>query len=110
MTKLAVRDAAPPVVAETLHGASVGVPDRKLSHVQFRRFAGCPASAFTGEGGHTGLPADFLVGEDGRLLAVRYGRHADDQWSVDEIVTLAKPPPVGAIEVSLEGREDRGAD
>jgi peroxiredoxin len=36
-----------------------------------------------------GLPADFLVGADGRVLAAKYGRHADDQWSVEELLDLA---------------------
>lgn len=38
---------------------------------------------------HTGLPADFLIGSDGRVLATKYGHHADDQWSVDELLDLA---------------------
>jgi hypothetical protein len=38
--------------------------------------------------GHMGLPADFLIDCDGRLLATKYGRHADDQWSVDELLDL----------------------
>lgn len=40
-------------------------------------------------GGRLGLPADFLIADDGRLLAVRYGTHAYDQWSVDELLELA---------------------
>lgn len=40
-------------------------------------------------GGRLGLPADFLIGSDGRILACRYGRHADDQWSVDELLAAA---------------------
>lgn len=39
--------------------------------------------------GHLGLPADFLIGSDGQVLAAKYGRHADDQWSVDELLRLA---------------------
>jgi hypothetical protein len=39
--------------------------------------------------GHLGLPADFLIGHDGTVLARKYGTHADDQWSVDEILALA---------------------
>lgn len=39
--------------------------------------------------GHLGLPADFLIGSDGRVLATKYGNHADDQWSVDELLGLA---------------------
>lgn len=37
-----------------------------------------------------GLPADFLIAPGGRLLAVQYGSHADDQWSMDELLTLAR--------------------
>lgn len=36
-----------------------------------------------------GLPADFLIDPAGRVIALRYGRHANDQWSVDELVKLA---------------------
>jgi len=40
------------------------------------------------EGGRLGLPADFLIGPDGRVPAVRYGKHAGDQWTVDELLAL----------------------
>jgi hypothetical protein len=40
-------------------------------------------------GGRLGLPADFLIAQDGRVLAAKYGDHADDQWSVDELLSLA---------------------
>ncbi|MFE9255313.1 peroxiredoxin-like family protein [Streptomyces sp. NPDC006879] len=36
-----------------------------------------------------GLPADFLIGPDGQVRALRYGRHADDQWPVDALLRLA---------------------
>ncbi len=38
---------------------------------------------------HLGKPADFLIASDGTVLASRYGAHADDQWSVDELLRLA---------------------
>jgi hypothetical protein len=38
---------------------------------------------------HLGQPADFLIGTDGTVLARKYGAHADDQWSVDEVLELA---------------------
>lgn len=39
-----------------------------------------------------GLPGDFLIASDGRLLAVKYGRHANDQWSVDDLLgQVARP-------------------
>lgn len=39
--------------------------------------------------GHLGMPADFLIAPDGRLLACHYGNHADDQWSIDQLLDLA---------------------
>ena len=41
-------------------------------------------------GGPLGLPADFLIAPSGRINAVKYGTDAYDQWSVDELLTLAK--------------------
>jgi peroxiredoxin len=40
--------------------------------------------------GRLGLPADFLIASDGRLVAVRYGDHAFDQWPVDTLLDLAR--------------------
>jgi hypothetical protein len=48
-----------------------------------------PAPPAHPEGGRLGLPADFLIAPDGRVLAEKYGAHVDDQWSVDELLTLA---------------------
>lgn len=42
------------------------------------------------EGGVLGLPADFLVNSEGTIVASHYGRHSYDQWSVDELLALAK--------------------
>lgn len=39
---------------------------------------------------HLGLPADFLIGPDGLVLEAKYGKHASDQWSVDELLELAR--------------------
>lgn len=44
----------------------------------------------TPTGGNLGLPADVLIGSDGRVAAVKYGKHAYDQWSVDEILAHAQ--------------------
>lgn len=44
------------------------------------------------ENGILGLPADFLVDRAGRIVACRYGAHADDQWEVDELLHLADRP------------------
>jgi AhpC/TSA antioxidant enzyme len=50
---------------------------------------GRPAPPTRPEGGRLGLPADFLIAPDGRVLASKHGVHADDQWSVDELLALA---------------------
>lgn len=47
------------------------------------------------EGGRWGLPADFLIDSDGAVLAVKHGEHAYDQWSVDEMLSLARESRIG---------------
>ena len=44
-------------------------------------------------GGRLGLPADFLIAPDGRIAALKYGQHAYDQWTVDELLDPARPVP-----------------
>ena len=41
-------------------------------------------------GGPAGLPGDFLIAPSGQIRAAKYGTHAYDQWSVDELIALAK--------------------
>jgi len=47
-------------------------------------------------GGPLGLPADFLIAPSGQVKAVKYGTHAYDQWSVNELIALAKGAAVQA--------------
>ena len=49
-----------------------------------------PLPSTSPHGGRLGLPADFLIAADGRVLAAKYGAHAYDQWSVDELLDLAR--------------------
>ena len=42
------------------------------------------------EGGALGLPADFFIDPEGKIVASHYGVHAFDQWSVDELLALAR--------------------
>ena len=44
-------------------------------------------------GGRLGLPADFLIAPGGRVAALKYGQHAYDQWTVDELLDHARPVP-----------------
>ncbi|MFI6575602.1 peroxiredoxin-like family protein [Nocardiopsis sp. NPDC050513] len=52
--------------------------------------AGAPLTGSPDGDDILGLPADFLVGSEGRILARKYGTHADDQWSVDELLALVR--------------------
>lgn len=49
-----------------------------------------PLPTMTPHGGRLGLPADILIAPSGVILACKYGSHAYDQWSVDEILALAR--------------------
>ena len=51
---------------------------------------GSPVPPLNPQGGRFGLPADFLIASDGRVLGCKYGSHAYDQWSVDEILALSR--------------------
>ena len=53
-----------------------------------RMLPGLPGLPSSGESA-LGLPADFLIAPDGRVRACKYRAHADDQWSVDELLALA---------------------
>lgn len=44
-------------------------------------------------GGPLGLPAEFLIAPSGQIKAAKYGTHAYDQWSVDELIGHAKGKP-----------------
>jgi hypothetical protein len=41
------------------------------------------------QGGRFSLPAEFLIASDGSMLASKYGSHAYDQWSIDELLALS---------------------
>jgi len=54
-------------------------------------FRGYPLPPLNPDGGRLGLPADFLIASDGKVLACKYGSHINDQWSVDELLALSRP-------------------
>jgi peroxiredoxin len=70
-----------PHVVQALPRALANVVSSVAGHRQ-------PAPPAIPTGGELGLPADFLIDGDGRVLAVKYGIHAYDQWSVDELLAL----------------------
>ena len=54
-----------------------------------RRSTMRPLGPVTPTGGPFGLPADLLIAPDGRIAAVKYGKNAYDQWTVDELLEHA---------------------
>jgi peroxiredoxin len=57
-----------------------------------RGLASAPSLRGIGSKGQSyrGLPADFLIGPNGTILAAKYGRYTDDHWPVDELLALAQ--------------------
>jgi len=57
-----------------------------------RGLANAPSLRGIGSKGQSylGLPADFLIGTDGTILAANYGKYTDDHWPVDELLALAR--------------------
>lgn len=53
-----------------------------------RGLVSAPSNPLAGGLDQTGLPADFLIDSAGTIRAVHYGQHADDQWSLDEVLGL----------------------
>jgi len=56
-----------------------------------------------------GLPADFLIESGGRVREAKYGQHASDHWTVDELIHLAHAPEAhpGHHELPRRAREPR---
>lgn len=71
-----------------------------------------PMPTLTPPGGRMGLPADFLIAPSGVILACKYGAHAYDQWSTDEILALARTtrsgPKRGQRPVQIAGKNLTG--
>jgi hypothetical protein len=63
-----------------------------VRHGYWRNRGGKPVANPHPTGGHLGLPADFLIGFDGQVIACKHGIHANDQWSVDEVLAHAYSP------------------
>jgi len=85
MARLAIGAVIERVELDALGGTPVPVPGPRRVHLQFPRFAGCPIFS-----SHLhGFAETAAAGINEVVVDVRYGRHADDQWSVDELLELA---------------------
>jgi hypothetical protein len=86
-TEFAVESAPRALLDPRAWGAIVrGVSRSMLAIVRGRG----PMPPVRPRGGRFGLPAEFLIGRDGRVIASKYGEHADDQWSVDDLLRIAQ--------------------
>lgn len=63
----------------------IGIANSTLEFLLGKR----PLPSFTPGGGRLGLPADFLMAPDGKIIDCYYGHHADDHWSVEELLQIA---------------------
>jgi peroxiredoxin len=74
---------------------------------------GAPVPPLRPGGGRYGLPADLLVDRAGTVVAVHYGARVDDQWSVDEVLALARTAEVveaaDAVEAAPPAASEGGA-
>ena len=82
-----VESAPRAVLSPRAWGAIIRGLGRSIGAVFRRKEAAPPVKP---GGGSLGLPGDFLIGSDGRIVASKYGEHAYDQWSVDDVLALAK--------------------
>lgn len=48
-------------------------------------------AALSPEENHLGYPADFLIDAKGKVMAAKYGKHAADGWTLDELLAQCKP-------------------
>lgn len=62
----------------------------RSTSVKLQPKAGVPGHP---NGGHSGLPADLLVDTKGTVIDAKYGKHAADQWSVDQLLDRAGARP-----------------
>jgi len=54
------------------------------------------------ENGIFGLPADFLIDPNGKVLAAHYGSHAYDNWDADQLLRLVSERENSAAELERE--------
>jgi peroxiredoxin len=70
--------------------SALAVAHPRVMWSALRGLALAPSNPFVGGLDQTGLPADFLLDRSGSIVDLHYGAHADDQWSVDELLRLTQ--------------------
>jgi peroxiredoxin len=54
-----------------------------------------------------GLPAEFLIAADGTILACHYAAHSSDQWTVDDVLDMARGLPLNSVQPDFHAGELR---
>jgi peroxiredoxin len=81
---------------------------RAVAHTLWRVLRGeAPLRAPKAEHGRLGLPADVLIDQAGRVIACKYGEHANDQWSVDDLLAIVGNRSESAPEHDKHGTSAR---
>jgi peroxiredoxin len=65
--------------------SAVAIAQAVATAVRERR----PIAPRTSKEGSLGLPADLLIAPDGEVVGSKYGAHAADHWTVDEVIAAA---------------------
>ncbi len=67
----------------------LAVAHPKVMWSALKGLAVAKSNPFVGGLDQTGLPADFLIDREGKIVALHYGAHADDQWTVEDLLREA---------------------
>ncbi len=68
----------------------LAVADPRAIGAGLKGLFAAPSNPFVGGLDPSGLPADFLIDQSNVIVAARYGSHADDQWTVEELLALVR--------------------
>jgi hypothetical protein len=67
----------------------MAVLNPKAAWAMIRGLASPSANPLAGGPDPNGLPADFLIDDSGLIVDLKYGKHADDHWSVEDVLARA---------------------
>jgi hypothetical protein len=70
--------------------SAIAVAHPQVVWSALRGLVGARSNPFAGGRDQTGLPADFLIDSGGVIVGTHYGRHADDQWSLAEVLARVR--------------------
>jgi AhpC/TSA family len=69
--------------------SSLAIVHPRVIGAALRGLVSAPSNPFAGGSEQGGLPADFMIDATGTIRELHYGTHADDQWSLEEVLAFA---------------------